>query len=54
MISDSLEFCMEKLQRNLSRKGSLRGTSEKRMCGSPTSNERDGSLISVATSSPKG
>ncbi|CAM8991623.1 unnamed protein product [Rhodiola kirilowii] len=40
-------------QRNLSRKGSLRGAGEKRMCSSPTSNERDGSLVSVASSSPK-
>ncbi|CAM9000711.1 unnamed protein product [Rhodiola kirilowii] len=42
-----------RITRNLSRKGSLRGAGEKRTGSSPTSNERDGSLLSVGSSSPK-
>uniref|UniRef100_A0A7N0RF60 Uncharacterized protein n=1 Tax=Kalanchoe fedtschenkoi TaxID=63787 RepID=A0A7N0RF60_KALFE len=42
------------LQRNLSKKGSLRGASEKRTGSSPTFSERDTSLLSAASPSPKG
>uniref|UniRef100_A0A7N0UF50 Uncharacterized protein n=1 Tax=Kalanchoe fedtschenkoi TaxID=63787 RepID=A0A7N0UF50_KALFE len=42
-----------RITRNLSRKGSLRGAGEKRTSSSPTANERDSSLLSVASSSPK-